>query len=138
MNSCRIEAFYAGTNAEIDTAFASLVQKRIDALLVSPLILFIARRAQILGLAARHGVPVMYGNRADVEAGGLMSYGANLPDASRQLGIYTARILKGEKPAELPVLQPTKFELVLNLTTEKSLGIDVPPTLLALADEVIE
>jgi putative ABC transport system substrate-binding protein len=133
-----IEVFYAGTNAEIDTAFASLVQKRIDALLVSPLFLFSARRAQIVGLAARHAVPVIYGNRADAEAGGLMSYGANLLDASRQFGIYTARILNGEKPAELPVMRSTKFEFVINLQTAKLLAIDVPPMLLALADEVIE
>jgi putative ABC transport system substrate-binding protein len=134
----QVEVFYAGTNAEIDTAFASLVQKRADALLVSPQTLFTDRRAQILALAARHAVPAMYGARADVEAGGLMSYGPNASDALRQLGIYAGRILKGEKPADLPVMQSTKFEFIINLQAAKLLGIDVPPTLLATADEVIE
>ena len=133
-----IEVFYAGTNAEIDTSFANLVQKRADALLVSPQFLFQNRRTQILGLAARHAVPVIYSSRADVLSGGLMSYGPNELDPPRQLGIYTGRILKGEKPADLPVMRSTKFELVINLQTAKLLGIEVPPALLALADEVVE
>jgi putative ABC transport system substrate-binding protein len=133
-----IEVFYAGTSAEIDAAFATLVQKRADALLVSPQTLFANRRAQILGLAARRAVPAIYGNRADVEAGGLMSYGPILSDSFRQFGIYAGRILKGETPGELPVMRATKFELVINLQTAKLLGIEVPPTLLAIADDVIE
>jgi putative ABC transport system substrate-binding protein len=133
-----IEFLYARTNNEIDTAFASLAEKRIDALLVNSQFLFVERRAQILGLAARHAVPVIWGRREDVEAGGLMSYGANRSDSYRQQGIYTGRILKGEKPADLPIMRSTKFEFVINLQTAKLLGIEVPPTLLALADEVIE
>jgi len=134
----QVEVFYAGTNAEIDTAFASLVQKRAEALLVRPHSLFINRRAQILALAARHAVPAMYGRRADVEHGGLMSYGPNASDPPRQLGIYVGRILKGEKPADLPVVRSTKFELVINLQAAKLLGIEVPPALIAIADDVIE
>jgi len=134
----QVEVFYAGTNAEIDTAFASLVQKRAEALLVRPHSLFINRRAQILALAARHAVPAMYGRRADVEHGGLMSYGPNASDAPRQLGIYVGHILKGEKPGDLPIVRSSKFELVINLQAAKLLGIEVPPTLIAVADEVIE
>jgi putative tryptophan/tyrosine transport system substrate-binding protein len=133
-----IEVFYAGTNAEIDTAFASLVQKRADALLVSPQALFSGRRAQILGLAARYAVPAIYDFRAYVAEGGLMSYGPIPSDPPRQLGIYTGRILKGEKPADLPIMRSTRFEFIINLQTAKLLGIEVPPTLLALADEAIE
>ncbi len=134
----QIEVFYAGTNAEIDTAFANLVQKRTDALLVSPQFLFISRRAQILALATRYAVPVIYNSRDYVENGGLMSYGPNQSDPPRQLGIYTGRILKGEKPADLPIMRSTKFEFLINLQSAKLLGIEIPPTLLALADEVIE
>jgi putative ABC transport system substrate-binding protein len=133
-----IEFLYAGTNNEIDTAFASLAEKRIDALLVNSQFLFVERRAQILGLTARHAVPVIWGSREDVEAGGLMSYGAKRSESYRQQGIYTGRILEGEKPADLPIMRSTKFEFVINLQTAKLLGIEVPPTLLALADEVIE
>jgi putative tryptophan/tyrosine transport system substrate-binding protein len=133
-----IDIFYAGTNAEIDAAFVSLVQKRADALLVSPQFLFLALRAQIIALAARHAMPVIYSTRGEVEAGGLMSYGPNELDPFRQIGLYTGRILKGEKPADLPVMRSTKFEFVINLQAVKLLGIEVPPTLLALADEVIE
>jgi putative ABC transport system substrate-binding protein len=114
------------------------VQKQVDALLVTPRFVFISRRAQILGLSAHHAVPAIYGSRADAEAGGLMSYGANASDYNRQFGIYTARILKGESAAELPVMRTTKFELLINLKTAKTLGIEVPPILLAQADEVIE
>jgi putative ABC transport system substrate-binding protein len=133
-----IEVLNAGTNAEIDDAFAALVRRRTDALLVQNLFLFRDRRTQILTLAARHAIPVIYGGRPDVEAGGLMSYGPNNTDIDRQMGIYTGRILKGEKPADLPVMQSTRFEFLINLQTAKTLGIEVPPTLLALADEVIE
>ena len=133
-----IEAVYAGTNAEIDAAFASLAQKRAEALLVSPQFLFGDRRPQIVTLAARYAVPVIYGGRLFPEAGGLMSYGPTPSDAPRQLGIYAGRILKGEKPADLPVMRSTRFEFVINLQAAKLLGIEVPPNLLALADEVIE
>ena len=133
-----IDVLYAGTNAEIDEAFADMVQKRTDALLVENVFLFRDRRTQILTLAARHAIPVIYGGRADVQAGGLMSYGPNNADTSRQFGIYIGRVLKGEKPSDLPVMQSTRFEFLINLQTAKSFGIEVPPTLLALADEVIE
>ena len=134
----QIEALTAGTNREIDTAFASLAQKRADALLVSPDALFITRRVQLATAAMRYAVPAIYSFREDTEAGGLMSYGSNFTDIFRQVGIYTGRILKGEKPADLPVMQPTKFEFIINLQTARLLGITVPATLLATADEVIE
>ena len=134
----RIEFFTASTGAEIDVAFASLVQKRADALLVHPDNLFINRRVQLTTLAARHAVPTMYPLRPDAEADGLMSCGTKLSDAHRQAGVYTGRILKGAKPADLPVVQPTKFEFIINLQTAKTIGLTVPPTLLARADEVIE
>ena len=107
-------------------------------LLVENVFLFRDRRTQILTLAARHAIPVIYGGRADVEAGGLMSYGSNRTDGGRQFGIYTGRVLKGEKPADLPVMRSIRFEFLINLQTAKTLGIGVPPTLLAVADEVIE
>jgi putative ABC transport system substrate-binding protein len=133
-----IEILDAGTNAEIDQAFPDLLQKRVEGLLVESTFLFRGRRTQILTLAARHAVPVIYGGRADAEAGGLMSYGANVTDTNRQFGIYAGRVLKGEKPADLPIMLPTRFEFLINLQTAKTLGIEVPPTLLASADEVIE
>jgi putative ABC transport system substrate-binding protein len=133
-----IEVLHAGTNAEIDEAFAAMVQKRTDALLVENVFLFRDRRTQILTLAARHAIPAIYGGRADVEAGGLMSYGPNNTDMNRQFGIYTGRVLKGENPADLPVIRSTRFEFLINLQTARTLGIEVPPTLLAIADEVIE
>ena len=133
-----IEIVYAGINAEIDAAFASLAQKRTEALLVQAQTLFTNRRTQIVALAARYAVPVIYGGRLFPEAGGLMSYGPTPSDAPRQLGIYAGRILKGEKPADLPVMRSTRFEFVINLQAAKLLGIEVPPNLLALADEVIE
>jgi putative ABC transport system substrate-binding protein len=123
----------AGTENELDIAFTSLVQHRAAALVV-----FADQRARIATLAARHAVPAIYESRVYAEAGGLMSYGTNLRDANRLAGLYVGRILKGEKPADLPVVQPTKLELVINLKTAKALGLTVPDTVLALADEVIE
>jgi putative tryptophan/tyrosine transport system substrate-binding protein len=134
----QVEVFTANTNSEIDTAIASLVQKRAEALLVTNDPLFTARRVQLVTLTARHAVPAIYPFREYAEAGGLMSYGANLSDRDRQVGVYTGNILKGAKPANLPVMQSNKFEFLINLQTAKLLGIEVPPGLLAIADEVIE
>src|SRR6516162_6686074 len=125
-----IEVVTASTNNEIDAAFASLVQKRIDALLVLPQSLFVNRRLQLITLATYHRLPAIYGGRTWVEIGGLMSYGTDFLDALRQVGIYTGRILKGEKPSEIPVLRPTKFEFVINMSTAKTLGLTIPETLL--------
>jgi putative tryptophan/tyrosine transport system substrate-binding protein len=133
-----IEILHAGTGREIDAAFANLVQKPGGALLVGPDAVFVSRRAQIVTLAARHALPAIYYTRDFAEIGGLMSYGPNLADVYRQVGIYVGRVLKGEKPADLPVVQPTKFELIVNLNTARALDISIPSTLLALADEVIE
>jgi len=133
-----IDVVTASTNREIDTAFASLVQKRIDALWVSSDVLFFNRRLQLIALAAYHRLPAIFPNRAPVEVGGLMSYGTNILESFYQVGVYTGRILKGEKPADLPVQQPTKLELVINLKTAKALGLTIPETLLATADEVIQ
>jgi putative ABC transport system substrate-binding protein len=134
----QIDIVTARTNGEIDTAFASLVKNRADAFLISPDTLFVTRRVQLVTLAARHAVPAIYHRRELAEAGGLMSYGSNLADQFRQTGVYAGRILKGEKPAVMPVQLPTKFELVINLQTAKTLGLEIPATLLARADEVIE
>ena len=133
-----IEAVRATTVREIDAAFASLSQQRTDALLVAPDALFSTRRVQLATLATRHAIPAIYVDRVFPEAGGLMSYGSNILDRERQVGIYTGRVLKGEKPADLPILRASKFEFVINLTTARALGLDIPPTLLALATEVIE
>jgi putative ABC transport system substrate-binding protein len=133
-----IRVFNVGNIHEIDSVFATIVASRANALLLSPDPMFTSRRVQITTLATRHALPTMYVSRDFAEAGGLMSYGANIEDVFRQAGVYVGRILKGEKPAELPVMLPTKFELVINLNTAKALGLDVPPTLLARADEVIE
>jgi putative tryptophan/tyrosine transport system substrate-binding protein len=134
----KIEFLHATNNREIDAAFVTLPQKRAAALLIVNNTLFTDRRVQIVVLATRCGLPTMYTSRDFVDVGGLMSYGPNLAEADRQVGHYVARILKGEKPADLPVVQPTKFELVINLNTARALDISIPPTLLARADEVIE
>jgi putative ABC transport system substrate-binding protein len=133
-----IEILPASTNLEIDAAFIRFRQKRLDALLVDPDPFFSVRRAQILTLAARHAVPVIYGHREDTEAGGLMMYGSSITDVFRLSGIYAGRILKGEKPADLPVNRATKFEFIINLQTAKTFDIEIPATLLARADELIE
>jgi len=134
----QIQIVNASTNREIDAAFAALVRERVDALFVFPDPFFISRRFQIVQLATRHAVPATYPVRDFVEPGGLMSYGTDTVDAWRQTGVYTGRILKGAKPADLPVVQSTKFELVINHQTARMLGLSVPPSLLATADEVIE
>jgi len=124
--------------AAYDATFASLVQKRVDALLVSAGSPFSQHRVQLATLAARYRVPAILPDRQHAEAGGLMSYGSSAVDMFRKAGIYTGRVLKGEKPADMPVLQAAKFEFAINLHTAKLLGLEVPPTLLARADEVIE
>jgi putative ABC transport system substrate-binding protein len=134
----QIRIFQASSERELDDAFARMAQQRPDALTVSAVPFFAAQLNRIVGLAARYSVPAMYPIRQFPAAGGLMSYGDSISDAFRVAGVYTSRILKGENPASLPVLQPTKFELVINTKTAKALGLEIPDRLLALADELIE
>ena len=134
----QLHALKAGSESEIDAAFASVVQLHADALVVSADPFLSSRRAQLVALASRHAVPAIYGFRQFAEAGGLISYGPSYTLVARQLGTYTGKLLKGAKPADLPVEQPTKFELVVNLKTAKALGLSVPQSILARADEVIE
>jgi ABC-type uncharacterized transport system substrate-binding protein len=134
----QIEVMRASDSAAIDAAFAALVRNKADALVVGADPFFFSRRAQLATLATRHAIPAVYTVRDFPEAGGLMSYGTSLTEAFRQIGVYTGRILKGAKPADLPVVQSTKFDFIINLTTAKALGLDVPPTLLTRADEVID
>ena len=134
----QIQVLNASTSREIEAAFATLVRDRADALFVAPDGFFNSRRVQFATLAARHGIPAAYSAREVVEAGGLMSYGTDNLDVYRQVGVYTGQILKGAKPADLPVLQSTKFEFVINLQTARALGIEVPNSIQLLADEVIE
>ena len=128
----------SGPSDDLEAGIAELVRQRADALLVTADPIFTNRRTQLIALANRHRIPAIYQWSLYVASGGLMSYGTDIADAHRQAGHYTARVLKGEKPANLPVLQPTKFQLVINLTAAKALGLTVPPTLIARADEVIE
>jgi putative tryptophan/tyrosine transport system substrate-binding protein len=134
----QVQVLNADTSHEIDAAFARLARDRSDALYVDSIPFFDSRRAQLVNLASRLAVPTIYSDPVFAEIGGLMSYGASIADAYRQVGVYTARILKGTKPADLPVVQSSKFELVINHQTARMLGLTVPPSLLAIADEVIE
>jgi len=134
----RIHVANASQEEELPTAFASFSEAHVEAILVATDVFLLSQRARIVALATLHKLPAMYGFREIAKSGGLMSYGPNLPDAYRNAGLYVARILKGEKPAELPVLQPTTFEFVINLNAAKALALEIPANVLALADEVIE
>jgi len=134
----KIEVFTATTNREVDSVFATLVAKHTDALMLNGGIFFTDRRVQIVTLAARHALPVIYFSRRFAEVGGLMSYGSNAQDQIRQAGVYVGRVIQGAKPADLPVILPTKLELIIDLQTARTIGLDVPPNLIAIADEVIE
>jgi ABC-type uncharacterized transport system substrate-binding protein len=134
----QVHVLKAGTNEEIDEAFATFARDRPDAVLVGPDPFFNSRRVQLALMAARHMLPTIYGGREYVEAGGLICYGANLVDMFRPVGVYTGKILTGVKPADLPVMQSSKFELVINRQAAKAIGLTVPDRLLVAADEVIE
>ena len=134
----QIQVLNASTSREIEASFVTMVRDRADALFVAADAFLNSRRVQFATLATRHGVPSAYSNRAVVEAGGLMSYGTDTLDMFRQVGVYTGQILRGAKPVDLPVLQSTKFEFVINLQTARALGLEVPNALQLLADEVIE
>jgi putative ABC transport system substrate-binding protein len=134
----RLIDFSAETDREIEAVFARMVEQRAEALLVPIHPFLISHAERITALAARYSLPAIYGRRSFAAAGGLISYGDNVSEDYRQVGLYVGRILKGEKPADLPVMQPTKFELVINLKTAKALGLTIPETLLATADEVIQ
>jgi putative tryptophan/tyrosine transport system substrate-binding protein len=134
----QVRIFKVATSSDINAAFATLVRERIDALFVSSGGLFTTRRAQLVNLASRHAIPATYADRKIAEIGGLMSYAADTGDAYRHIGVYAGRILKGAKPADLPVVQSSKFELVINAETARLLGLTVPPLLITIADEVIE
>jgi putative ABC transport system substrate-binding protein len=134
----KLHVMHAGTEREFDSAFETLVQLRAGALVIGTDGVFTSRSKQLAALAIRHAVPTIYQHREFAAAGGLMSYGGSFTVAHRLAAVYVGRILKGDKPTDLPVLQPTKFELVLNLKAAKTLGLKVPPTLIALVDEAIE
>jgi len=134
----QIDIVRASDSREIEAAFATLVRNKVNALLIGSDVFFSSRRVQLATLTARHAIPAVSNVREFAEVGGLMSYGTDLTEVFRQFGVYTGRILKGAKPADLPVVQSTKFQFVINLPTARALGIEIPPTLLARADEVIE